>query len=69
MFVCFVRYRLTEEAEWLVSELDIEVEQEEDGSVTLQDLRRITRLISQRSSAAFIVSRLILLYQILCSFI
>ncbi|TMS05173.1 DNA polymerase subunit gamma-1 [Larimichthys crocea] len=43
------RYRLTEEAEWLVSELDIEVEQEEDGSVTLQDLRRITRLISQSS--------------------
>ncbi|XP_036963110.1 DNA polymerase subunit gamma-1 [Acanthopagrus latus] len=41
------RYHLTEEAEWLVSELGIQVEREEDGSVSLQELRRITRLASQ----------------------
>ncbi|XP_068595973.1 DNA polymerase subunit gamma-1 [Brachionichthys hirsutus] len=43
------RYRLTEEGEWLVQELGIELEREEGGSVTLQELRRITRLTSQRS--------------------
>ncbi|XP_037308034.2 DNA polymerase subunit gamma-1 [Pungitius pungitius] len=43
------RYRLSEEGEWLVSELGVEVETEEDGSVTLQELRRITRLASQSS--------------------
>lgn len=47
-FVCFVRYHLTEEGEWLVNELGIEVEREENGSVSLQELRRITRLASQR---------------------
>lgn len=45
-FVRFIRYQLSEEGEWLVNELDIEVETE-DGSVTLQELRRITRLASQ----------------------
>ncbi|XP_040017946.2 DNA polymerase subunit gamma-1 [Gasterosteus aculeatus] len=43
------RYRLSEEGEWLVNELGIEVEAEDDGSVTLQELRRITRLASQSS--------------------
>ncbi|KAM9854974.1 DNA polymerase subunit gamma-1 [Aulostomus maculatus] len=43
------RYHLSEEGEWLVSELDIEVEREEDGSVSLQELRRINRLASQCS--------------------
>uniref|UniRef100_A0A3Q3L1M7 DNA polymerase subunit gamma-1 n=1 Tax=Mastacembelus armatus TaxID=205130 RepID=A0A3Q3L1M7_9TELE len=43
------RYELSEEAEWLVKELGIEVEREENGSVTLQELRRITRLASQSS--------------------
>lgn len=43
-----IRYRLSEEGEWLVNELGIEVEAEDDGSVTLQELRRITRLASQR---------------------
>ncbi|XP_034390817.1 DNA polymerase subunit gamma-1 [Cyclopterus lumpus] len=43
------RYQLSEEGEWLVNELGIEVEQEDDGSVTLQELRRITRLASQCS--------------------
>ncbi|XP_029288872.1 DNA polymerase subunit gamma-1 isoform X1 [Cottoperca gobio] len=43
------RYLLSEEGEWLVNELDIELEQEEDGSITLQELRRITRLASQCS--------------------
>ncbi|TNN87804.1 DNA polymerase subunit gamma-1 [Liparis tanakae] len=43
------RYQLSEEGEWLVDELGIEVEQDDDGSVTLQELRRITRLVSQCS--------------------
>nr|XP_046248913.1 DNA polymerase subunit gamma-1 [Scatophagus argus]XP_046248914.1 DNA polymerase subunit gamma-1 [Scatophagus argus]XP_046248916.1 DNA polymerase subunit gamma-1 [Scatophagus argus] len=43
------RYHLTDEGEWLVRELDIEVEREENGSVSLQELRRITRLVSQSS--------------------
>uniref|UniRef100_A0A674EJE2 DNA polymerase subunit gamma-1 n=1 Tax=Salmo trutta TaxID=8032 RepID=A0A674EJE2_SALTR len=42
------RYRLSEEGEWLLKELDVEVERDEDGSVSLQDIRRITRLASQR---------------------
>lgn len=48
MFTCFVRYHLTEEAEWLVNELGIQVERDEDGSVSLQELRRINRVASQR---------------------
>ncbi|KAK0141758.1 DNA polymerase subunit gamma-1 [Merluccius polli] len=44
-----VRYCLSEEGEWLVSELDIEVEREEDGSVSLEELRRISKLASQSS--------------------
>ncbi|XP_054475204.1 DNA polymerase subunit gamma-1 [Anoplopoma fimbria] len=43
------RYQLSEEGEWLVDELGIDVEKEEDGSVTLQELRRISRLASQCS--------------------
>lgn len=43
------RYHLSEEAEWLVNELGIEVEREENGSVTLQELRRISRLVSKCS--------------------
>lgn len=43
----FARYQLSEEGKWLVNELGIEVEREENGSVTLQELRRITRLASQ----------------------
>ncbi|XP_042351656.1 DNA polymerase subunit gamma-1 isoform X2 [Plectropomus leopardus] len=43
------RYQLSEEAEWLVSELGIEVEREDYGSVTLQELRRISKLASQCS--------------------
>nr|XP_020470869.1 DNA polymerase subunit gamma-1 [Monopterus albus] len=41
------RYVLSEEGEWLVSELDIEVEREENGSVSLQELRRISKLVSK----------------------
>ena len=48
VFICFVRYLLSEEGEWLVSELGIEVERGEDGSVSLQELRRITKLASKR---------------------
>ncbi|XP_074533361.1 DNA polymerase subunit gamma-1 [Halichoeres trimaculatus] len=43
------RYQLSEEAEWLISELDIDVQREENGSITLEELRRITRLASQSS--------------------
>lgn len=43
------RYHLSEEGEWLVKELDIEVERDENGSVSLQELRKITRLASQCS--------------------
>lgn len=47
VMVCFFRYHLTEEGEYLVSKLGIEVEREENGSVSLQELRRITRMVSQ----------------------
>lgn len=47
VFFCLVRYHLSEEGEWLVNKLGIEVEQKENGSVSLQELRRITRLASQ----------------------
>lgn len=47
-YVFHVRYHLSEEGEWLVSELDIDVQREENGSVSLEDLRRISRLASQR---------------------
>ncbi|XP_061678146.1 DNA polymerase subunit gamma-1 isoform X2 [Syngnathoides biaculeatus] len=43
------RYELSDEGEWLVSELGIDVEREEDGSVSLQELRKISRLASQSS--------------------
>ncbi|KAM4573782.1 DNA polymerase subunit gamma-1 [Odontesthes bonariensis] len=43
------RYNLSEEGEWLVKELGIDVEREEDGSICLQELRRISRLASQCS--------------------
>lgn len=46
--VCFVRYHLSEDGEWLVNELGIDVEREENGSVSLEELRRISRLASQR---------------------
>lgn len=48
VFVFSARYYLSEDGEWLVNELDIDVEREEDGSVSLQELRRITKLASQR---------------------
>ncbi|XP_068458822.1 DNA polymerase subunit gamma-1 [Clinocottus analis] len=43
------RYKLSEEGEWLVNELGIEVEKDDNESVTLQELRRITKLASQSS--------------------
>ncbi|CAL8359660.1 unnamed protein product [Lota lota] len=43
------RYHLSEEGEWLVNEMDIEVEREEDGSLSLEELRRISKLASQSS--------------------
>ncbi|XP_056137418.1 DNA polymerase subunit gamma-1 [Lampris incognitus] len=41
------RYQLSDEGVWLMNELGVEVEKEEDGSISLQELRRITRLVSQ----------------------
>lgn len=44
---CFTRYHLTEEGKWLVSTLGIEVKREENGGLSLEELRRINRLASQ----------------------
>ncbi|XP_066558010.1 DNA polymerase subunit gamma-1 isoform X2 [Amia ocellicauda] len=44
------RYRLSEEGEWLVRELGLSVEKDENGTVSLQELRRITKLASQSSN-------------------
>ncbi|KAL4624293.1 DNA polymerase subunit gamma-1 [Arapaima gigas] len=44
------RYRLSEEGEWLVKELQLQVARDEDGLVSVQELRRIQRVASQRSA-------------------
>lgn len=38
-----LRYRLSDEGEWLVTQLHLPVERTEDGWVSLQDLRKIQR--------------------------
>ncbi|XP_051690182.2 DNA polymerase subunit gamma-1 isoform X2 [Oryctolagus cuniculus] len=43
------RYRLSEEGEWLVRQLDLSVDRTEDGWVSLQDLRKIQRAASRKS--------------------
>ncbi|KAM4734089.1 LOW QUALITY PROTEIN: DNA polymerase subunit gamma-1 [Anableps anableps] len=43
------RYLLSEEGEWLVNELGIDVQREENESVSLEELRRISRLASKSS--------------------
>ncbi|XP_028814792.1 DNA polymerase subunit gamma-1 [Denticeps clupeoides] len=43
------RYHLTDEGEWLVQELGLNVEREEDGSVSMQEVRRIQRAAGQKS--------------------
>ncbi|ELW62800.1 DNA polymerase subunit gamma-1 [Tupaia chinensis] len=43
------RYRLSDEGEWLVRELDLTVDRTEDGWVSLQDLRKIQREASRKS--------------------
>lgn len=45
---CPPRYQLSDEGEWLVAELDLEVERDEHGCVSLQDLRKVNRLAAQR---------------------
>lgn len=45
-FPFLFRYHLSEEGEWLVNELGIDVQREEDGSVSLQELRRISKVAS-----------------------
>ena len=42
------RYRLSDEGEWLVRELDLPVDRTEDGWVSLQDLRKIQREASRK---------------------
>ncbi|XP_030646038.1 DNA polymerase subunit gamma-1 [Chanos chanos] len=44
------RYQLTEEGEWLVERLGLEVERAEDGSISLQEVRRIGKLAGRRSN-------------------
>ncbi|KAM9711517.1 DNA polymerase subunit gamma-1 isoform 4-T4 [Dama dama] len=43
------RYRLSDEGEWLVKELDLPVDRTEDGWVSLKDLRKIQREASKKS--------------------
>ncbi|XP_028351716.1 DNA polymerase subunit gamma-1 isoform X3 [Physeter macrocephalus] len=43
------RYRLSDEGEWLLRELDLPVNRTEDGWVSLQDLRKIQREASRKS--------------------
>ncbi|XP_073657498.1 DNA polymerase subunit gamma-1 isoform X4 [Tursiops truncatus] len=43
------RYRLSDEGEWLLRELDLPVDRTEDGWVSLQDLRKIQREASRKS--------------------
>ncbi|XP_005077842.1 DNA polymerase subunit gamma-1 isoform X1 [Mesocricetus auratus] len=43
------RYRLSDEGEWLVRQLDLPVDRTEDGWVSLQDLRKIRREASRKS--------------------
>lgn len=42
------RYRLSDEGEWLVRELDLPVDRTEDGWISLQDLRKIQREASRK---------------------
>ncbi|KAM4826428.1 DNA polymerase subunit gamma-1 [Thomomys bottae] len=43
------RYRLSDEGEWLVRQLDLSVDRTEDGWISLQDLRKIQREASRKS--------------------
>lgn len=43
------RYCLTADGDWLVNELGVEVERDEKGTISLQDVRRIARLAAQSS--------------------
>ncbi|XP_032325233.1 DNA polymerase subunit gamma-1 isoform X2 [Camelus ferus] len=43
------RYRLSDDGEWLVRELDLPVDRTEDGWVSLQDLRKIQKEASRKS--------------------
>lgn len=44
------RYQLSEEGEWLVKKLNMEVKKAEDGSISLQDLRKISKLAAQSTT-------------------
>lgn len=46
------RYRLSDEGEWLVQELDLHVDRSEDGWVALPELRAIQREATRRSASA-----------------
>ncbi|XP_043084251.1 DNA polymerase subunit gamma-1 [Puntigrus tetrazona] len=44
------RYQLSEEGEWLVTKLNLDVERAEDGSISLQDLRKISKMAAQSTT-------------------
>ncbi|KAK2834378.1 hypothetical protein Q7C36_015079 [Tachysurus vachellii] len=43
------RYYPSEEGEWLIKELGVDVKRDEDGTVSREELRRISKLLGQRS--------------------
>ncbi|NXP46319.1 DPOG1 polymerase, partial [Heliornis fulica] len=43
------RFRLSEEGEWLVKELDLAIDRAEDGSVSAQDVQQLQREVTKRS--------------------
>jgi DNA polymerase gamma 1 len=42
------RYRLSDEGEWLVRQLDLPVNRTEDGWISLHDLRKVQREASRK---------------------
>lgn len=42
------RFRLSEEGEWLVRELELAMDRAEDGSVSAQDVQRLQREAMKR---------------------
>lgn len=47
-FNCGHRFHLSEDGEWLVKELGLNVERDEDGTVSREELRRISKLAGQK---------------------
>ncbi|XP_076847842.1 DNA polymerase subunit gamma-1 [Brachyhypopomus gauderio] len=47
------RYHLSEDGEWLVNELGVSVERDENGTVSREELRRISKLAGTRSKRSW----------------